>query len=178
MNKPTVTEKIARCNLLRALRLALRAAETERDKEERARVEAELEPLEEELRALPEARYLFAGATRGRCARKNEGKVPDTDHKEVDDMSDETKTTKPAKADKPAAVKKVSAKQAQAIEENAIALRRAEKSLASTKWALDGAGAAKNPPSDERKKALTKKAKAQAATVKALRAERDKLRAA
>lgn len=58
------------------------------------------------------------------------------------------------------------------------ALRKAEKSAGTTKWALSGAGAAKNPPTPARKKALKAKLADEQARVADLRSQRDQLRAA
>lgn len=54
-----------------------------------------------------------------------------------------------------------------------VRLRRAEKSAGSTKWALEGAGAVRNPPSAGRTKALREKLGREQALVAELRAERD-----
>lgn len=61
------------------------------------------------------------------------------------------------------------------LEEVKVALRRAEKSAGTTKWALSGAGAAKNPPSPARKKALKAKLAEEQARIAELRAQRDEL---
>lgn len=58
-----------------------------------------------------------------------------------------------------------------------VRLRRAEKSAGNTKWALEGAGARRNPPSPERAKALREKLDREQALVAGLRAERDTARA-
>ena len=62
------------------------------------------------------------------------------------------------------------------LEETLVALRKAEKSAGTTKWALDGAGAKKNPPSKERKAHLTAKLAKEQALVAELRATRDELK--
>lgn len=63
------------------------------------------------------------------------------------------------------------------LEETLAALKRAEKSAGSTKWALSGKGAEKNPPTPERKAHLEAKLAAELDRVEELRALRDELRA-
>jgi hypothetical protein len=60
----------------------------------------------------------------------------------------------------------------------ATRLRRAEKSAGSTKWALSGAGAKRNPPSPQRRRHLKEKLVRELALVRELRAKRDKAKAA
>ena len=78
--------------------------------------------------------------------------------------------------------KKRTAEAATAAIENAgslgLALRRAEKSAGSTKWALSGKGAERKRPSPERRKHLTEKLARETALVRELRAQRDKAKAA
>lgn len=63
------------------------------------------------------------------------------------------------------------------LEETVVALRKAEKSAGSTKWALSGKGAEKNPPDAKRKKHLKEKLGREQALVAELRAKRDELKA-
>jgi predicted nucleic acid-binding Zn-ribbon protein len=58
------------------------------------------------------------------------------------------------------------------LEETLVALRKAEKSAGSTKWALSGKGAEKNPPSAERKAHLEAKLATEQALVTELREKR------
>jgi hypothetical protein len=63
------------------------------------------------------------------------------------------------------------------LDEVLVSLRKAEKSAGSTKWALEGAGAKKNPPSPERAEALAAKLAKEQALIADLRAQRDALKA-
>lgn len=65
----------------------------------------------------------------------------------------------------------------QQLDEVVAELKKAEKSAGSTKWALSGAGAAKNPPSEERAAHLSAKLEAEQAKIAELRAKRDELKA-
>ena len=125
-------------------------------------VDAELRDLEPLIRATPGTEYLFA--KRRRRAGANVQPSPQSS-KEASQSDTPTKEADVARKSK-----------AVVLEETLVALRRAEKSAGTTKWALSGAGAKKNPPSPERKKALEEKLAGEQARIAELRAKRDELR--
>ena len=63
------------------------------------------------------------------------------------------------------------------LEEILVALRKAEKSAGTTKWALEGAGAKANPPDAKKKKHLKEQLTGEQSRVAELRAQRDALKA-
>lgn len=135
-----------------------------------AEVDARLKELEPGVRALPDAAYLFGGKPRRKSSRivKPAGRTP-----VPPPQSQATSNTTPKEGTQMAKQSK-----AAKLEETLVALRKAEKSAGTTKWALEGAGAKKNPPTPERAKALKAKLKKEQALVKELRATRDELKAA
>lgn len=166
----------ARVNLLRAQRLQLdlqveagvetKAATSQAAHAELVKVENELDAAEREARDDPACAYLFKRTRRARPASQ-----PAAGRTEVQPPHSNKRST-PKKEDSMASTSK--AKQLENILDE---LRRTEKSAGSTKWALSGAGAAKNPPTPARKKALKAKLAGEQERVATLRAARDKLRA-
>lgn len=124
-------------------------------------VEAQLAELEPEARKLPELSYLFSTGGRRRTGRTRVFSPQSSKSPSSNDLKEDTMARKSAAAQ---------------LEEVQLELRRAEKSAGSTKWALEGAGAKRNPPSPERKKALKEKLSKEQARVAELRAKRDKLK--
>lgn len=171
----------ARVNLLRTQRLQLdgqveSGADTKHATASKARaalatVEAELDAAEREAREEPGCDYLFKRTRKPKAAS---GAAPETATGRTDVSMPQCvdKSPTPTKEDSMASKSK-----AAQLEETLDALRRAEKSAGTTKWALSGAGAAKNPPTPARKKALKAKLDAEQKRVAELRTKRDKLRA-
>lgn len=124
-------------------------------------VDAQLKELEPQVRALPKSAYLFKEGRR-KSAGRTSVLMP-----QLIDTSNKT-----PKEGTPMASKSKVAK----LEETLIALRRAEKSAGTTKWALTGAGAKKTPPTPERAEALKAKLAKEQALVAELRAKRDELK--
>jgi len=116
-------------------------------------VEARFAELEPVATAMPGNEYLSA---RVPVPQSAEDKSNDVDPKEGD-MAKKSKAAQ--------------------LEETLVALRKAEKSAGSTKWALQGAGSKANPPSKEKKAHLTAKLEGEQARVAELRAQRDALKA-
>lgn len=149
-----------RVNGLRTARLHMRAA----GGEAYALLERELADAEAQARDVPELAYLFRRRPRN-TGPKSGGRthvLPPQSSKESTIVKEDGMARK--------------SKQAQ-LEETLEALRKAEKSAGSTKWALSGAGAVKNPPSAERKAHLEAKLAREQALVAELRAKRDELKA-
>lgn len=122
---------------------------------------ARLASAEAELRDVPEAAYLFGARRRTRTRG-----VQTLPTMAISNESPMTKEETVARKSKTAQ-----------LDEALAALKKAEKSAGSTKWALSGAGAAKNPPSPERKAHLEEKLEREQATIAELRAQRDALKA-
>lgn len=135
-----------------------------------AEVEARLKELEPQVRALPEAAYLFGGKPRrtSKASVRPGGRTP-----VPPPQSEDTSNTTTPKEGTSMAKKSNAA----VLEETLVSLRKAEKSAGTTKWALSGAGAKKNPPSKERKAQLTEKLAKEQALIAELRAKRDELKA-
>lgn len=130
-------------------------------------VNTRIDEVEARLRNVPEAAYLF---------RKKFPKFSkSTGRTRVRPTQSQEESTSPATGEKEATMASKS-KKAQ-LEETLIALRRAEKSAGTTKWALDGAGAKKNPPDAKKKKHLKEKLAGEQARIAELRAQRDELKA-
>lgn len=124
-----------------------------------AKVEGRLADAEDSARAMPECAYLFGH--KSRTGRTHVLPLP----------SQSYSNPSPKEGD-------MARKSKQAhLEETLLALRRAEKLAGSTKWALEGAGAAKNPPSKERAAHLRAKLEKEQALVAELRSKRDELKA-
>ena len=126
-----------------------------------ADVEGRIAAAEDELRDVPEAAHLFQ-RPRKRNAKPSVQSLPDMatydqakSNDQGDDMAAKTKAEK--------------------LQDVLESLRKAEKRAGSTKWALSGAGAKKNPPSKERKAALEAKLAEEQETIARLREQRDKL---
>jgi hypothetical protein len=132
-----------------------------------AEVEARLAELEPIVRAMPEAAYLFGAKGRRASGKRSVsgGSQRSSSSAQSDEVTNSPKEGTMAKKSNAAI-----------LEETIVALRRAEKSAGTTKWALEGAGAKKNPPTPERKKALTEKLANEQARIAELRAKRDELK--
>jgi hypothetical protein len=132
-----------------------------------AEVEARLVELEPIVREMPEAAYLFGAKGRRSSGKRsaNGGSQRSSFSARSDEVTNTPKEGTMAKTSNAAI-----------LEETLVALRRAEKSAGTTKWALEGAGAKKNPPTPERKKALQAKLDGELARVAELRAKRDELK--
>lgn len=125
---------------------------------ELAEVEGRLREAEDALRDVPEAAYLFRPAS----GRKPKSSPQYVKQAVVNPPNKEANMARKSKAVQ--------------LEETLAELRRVEKLAGSTKWALEGAGAKKNPPSPERKAHLEAKLEAEQARIAELRAQRDELR--
>lgn len=163
----------ARVNTLRCARLHLESQvqagiDTQRATLEEAVealrvVERQLAKAEAEARDVPECAYLF-----GQRFRKTTQKA-----------GTRTDVLPPALQSSPTSKEDDMARKSKKaeLEDTLVALRKAEKSAGSTKWALSGKGAEKNPPSPERKAHLEAKLAREQALVAELRAKRDELKA-
>lgn len=157
LGRDVVTLRLARDHLAAQVRAGAdtHSATLGEAKGELARTEAALAAAEREAREAPECAHLFVAKRGGRrpTTTASVKTVPST---QGEDMPKKSK--------------------AQQLEETLEALRLAEKKAGSTKWALSGKGAEKNPPSKERRAALEEKLAGHQAEIAELRARRDELK--
>lgn len=169
-----MTSLIADVNMLRTSRFQLQAqvdagvdttrASLEEAREALAGIEEELRKLEAQALQLPEAAHLFKRTRKKSTRPTGRTHVLSLNHGEA---QVQTPTKEAGMARKSKAVQ---------LEETLAELRRVEKLAGTTKWALEGAGAKKNPPSPERAAHLAEKLANEQAQIAELRAKRDALK--